>query len=136
MGRKAVSIKHLPVDNSKLSPSTGAAWMKNQSDEDKCIAFCHNPLHLGKLSENLLKSHQCLEKQCKYLHKYEQKGYWIRKKLINALKKKKKNGGRGCIIINQDKYLTSNLDRLYKVAMKEVELTGDQPPYIQYREYP
>ena len=107
------------------------AWMRDIPKEESKIAYCRYRKHLGGLSEKMMKQHKCLEKQCPFLQKYEQKRFWIRRKLISALKKKKKNG-YGFIMINENRYFTNDLDKLLRVAEKEVELTGGQPPLIKY----
>jgi len=113
------------------STKPNRTWMKGAPKEESRIAFCRYSKHFGNLSENLLKQHKCLEKQCPYLKKYEEKGFWIKRKITNALKKKNKKG-YGFIVINDDRYATDDFETLYRVAVKEVELTGGQPPLIEY----
>lgn len=51
----------------------------NQSEVteyNEIIGFCHNKLHKGHLTQKLIKQHECLEKQCKYLEKYTDKPFW------------------------------------------------------------
>lgn len=66
--------------------------LKNPPNEEHALGFCHNPNHYGYLSVKLLKRHECLRKQCHYLEKYLDKGYWVERERINAIKKAKKEG--------------------------------------------
>ena len=105
--------------------------MAGQPDVQNAIAFCHNPNHVGYLNESLMKKHECLEKQCIYFDKYEEKSYWIKRSIKQALKKLHKNDGMGCIIINDRKLLTDSFDKLYKVCQLEKDKTG-KVPFIGY----
>lgn len=40
------------------------------------IGFCHNVLHKGHLTKEILAKHECVRKECPYLEKYSEKGYW------------------------------------------------------------
>ena len=59
------------------------------------IGCCHNMLHPGKLTRQLLNGHNCLEKQCPFLEKYEDRPFWMayKKKLLakSVAKQQKKN---------------------------------------------
>lgn len=41
------------------------------------VGFCHIQTHPGKLTKNLLREHECLEKKCPFLEKYEDSPFWI-----------------------------------------------------------
>ena len=97
------------LNSTKLSRT----WMKGAPKDETRVAFCRYSKHFGNLSENL--------------RKYEEKSFWIKRKITNALKKKNKKG-YGFIVINDDRYATNDFGTLYRVAVKEVELTGGQPP--------
>ena len=40
------------------------------------IGCCHYMLHPGKLTKPLLRKHNCLEKKCPFLEKYEDRPFW------------------------------------------------------------
>jgi hypothetical protein len=42
---------------------------------ENIIGYCHNATHWGWLSKNLLKKHQCLEKECPFFEQANA-GYW------------------------------------------------------------
>lgn len=110
--------------------------MAGQPDAQNAIAFCHNPNHVGYLNENLMKKHECLEKQCIYLDKFEEKSYWIKRSIKQALRKLHKNDGMGYIVINERKFLTDSFDKLYKVCQLEKNKTGKVPAigYMQLQD--
>lgn len=43
----------------------------------RIVGCCHNALHPGKLTKQLLKQHDCLGKACRFSEKYEDAAYWI-----------------------------------------------------------
>ena len=43
----------------------------------RIVGCCHNALHPGKLTKQLLKQHDCLGKDCRFFEKYEDAAYWI-----------------------------------------------------------
>lgn len=43
----------------------------------RIVGCCHNALHPGKLTKQLLKQHDCLRKDCRFFEKYEDAAYWI-----------------------------------------------------------
>ena len=112
--------------------SRGNTWMNGQSNEKNAIAFCHNPKHVGYLNCSLMKNHRCLEKQCRYLQKYEEKEYWIKKSIKQALKKLRKHDDYGYIYINGEVHFTDNLDKLYRICKDELNKTG-KVPIVEYR---
>lgn len=106
-------------------------WMSNAPNKENAVAFCHSNGHKGYLDENMLKKHKCLEKQCPMLSKYEDRAYWIKRTIINEVKKLHKAGG-GCICIDGTKYRTDNIDRLYAVC-KRIKEKEKRIPEIKYR---
>ena len=42
----------------------------------RVVGCCHNLLHPGKMTKQLLKQHDCLGKNCRYFEKYESAEYW------------------------------------------------------------
>lgn len=62
-------------------------------DSDKIIGYCHNKIHCGALTKNIIKTHECLSKQCRHFEKYEGSPYWSRVKQsleAKALQKERK----------------------------------------------
>ena len=47
------------------------------SDSPRIIGFCHNSMHRGLLTVQLMKSHECITKECHYFEKYETSPYWL-----------------------------------------------------------
>lgn len=70
-------------------------YFKGQPSKEHAIGYCHNPKHMGYLSKNNLKNHKCLAKQCPYLHKYEEKQFWIDREKKKADKKARRMDERG-----------------------------------------
>jgi len=54
------------------------------------VAYCHYWRHKGFLGKNMMKQHQCLSKECKYLEKIESHSFWKRRRLRNLNKRKKR----------------------------------------------
>ena len=46
----------------------------------RIVGCCHNLLHPGKLTKQLLKQHDCLGKNCRYFEKYEAAEYWAERR--------------------------------------------------------
>lgn len=57
---------------------------------ENVIGCCHNLLHPGKLIKLLLREQKCLEKQCPFLEKYEDRPFWTayRKKQLTKIEAK------------------------------------------------
>ncbi len=68
----------------------GRNYMKGQPNKDNAIAFCHNIIHSGALSETMVRQHECIQKNCKYFEKNLENKYWARKESLNAAKKRDK----------------------------------------------
>lgn len=64
--------------------------LRGQPSKDKAVAYCHHPNHVGYLSPAIMKQHDCLNKQCKYLHIYEENPHWVEKARKNREKKFRK----------------------------------------------
>ena len=60
------------------------------------IGYCWYYMHRGYLNTKLMREHECLEKECKYLQKYETHPYWEEverekeKKRLRKIEKKKR----------------------------------------------
>ena len=131
MGRSRKSIKHKRYIKSGVLSRNGVAYMGGQTNKDNAIAYCHHAKHNGYLNEKLIKQHDCLNKRCPYLHKYEEKPYWIKRQIKSALKKYHKNNDQGYIMINGKAIKCDNIDWLYNFARDEM-LECDQIPEITY----
>lgn len=68
-------------------------FFNGQTRKDRAVGYCHNPKHMGFLSVKNLKLHKCLAKQCRYLHKYEDRQFWIDREKKKADKKARKKHG-------------------------------------------
>jgi hypothetical protein len=69
----------MPTNWGAIAPATARKskdYMKGQPCAKNTIAYCHNIRHLGALSKDMLKQHQCLQKNCKFLEKNEDHPYW------------------------------------------------------------
>jgi len=49
----------------------------NKVNMKNVIGYCHNIIHTGYISKNILKEHKCIEKQCLSFEKYNP-DYWAR----------------------------------------------------------
>ena len=61
-------------------------------DVPSIVGFCHNQQHKGFLTVTILNKHDCIEKNCHYLEKFEDYPFWIsyyRKKRAEEIKKTK-----------------------------------------------
>ena len=65
-------------------------FFKGQPTKENAVGYCHNPKHRGYLSKKNLKNHKCLAKECRYLHKYEDRQFWIDREKKKADKKARK----------------------------------------------
>ncbi len=91
------------------------------------VGYCHHKKHIGNLNEKKLKEHNCIEKECPYLEKYEDNKYWIKKKFKNPLKHYHKNSGRGGIKIAEKVYKTDDLDKLIVIYKNYLNDYGVHP---------
>lgn len=55
-------------------------------DTNSLVGYCHCSKHKGYVTVNLLKNHDCINKNCFYLEKFEDYPFWIH--LMNAQKTK------------------------------------------------
>ncbi|MBE5959761.1 MAG: hypothetical protein E7254_13015 [Lachnospiraceae bacterium] len=82
----------MPTNWGAIAPAfTGRKYMTGQPNKDNTVAFCHNIIHSGALSETMVKKHECIQKNCKYFEKNLENKYWARKESINAAKKMNKH---------------------------------------------
>lgn len=114
------------VDLPLPKTSRGNTWMSGQSSYENAVGFCHNAKHVGYLSKNLVKQHDCLGKHCKFLERYLDRAFWIKRDIINALKKKKKNAG-GSIYVDSVKMEKDDVDHILTYCMNQVRETGNVP---------
>lgn len=120
------------LKQSKKNPDKAAVdYFQHGASKENAIAYCHYRKHVGYLSPTLIQQHQCLEKQCPFLEKYELKSYWIKRDIIRILKKYHKNGDMGKICINGTQYLADDIDTLYNICRKHIDTTGEKP-LIEY----
>ena len=54
------------------------------------VGYCHLEGHPGKVSKRILKEHQCLEKKCPFLERYNANPYWAELQKEEARKRKDK----------------------------------------------
>ncbi|MDE6005014.1 MAG: hypothetical protein K2G88_06470 [Oscillospiraceae bacterium] len=52
----------------------------NHVNKEQIIGYCNYKLHRGALTEQLLKSHECIQKKCPYLKRLEDRKFWIKRK--------------------------------------------------------
>lgn len=82
----------MPTNWGAIAPATRRSrdYMKGQPKAKNTIAYCHNIRHLGALSKDMLKQHQCLQKNCRFLEKNEEHSYWDRRLRHKETKTKEK----------------------------------------------
>ena len=103
----------------------------NAPSKENAVGYCHCATHVGYLSPSLMKAHHCLEKQCPFLERHENKTFWIKRDVLNVVKKMNKNGRRGSISIAGTEYFTDNVDKLVSACLNYIALNGTKPT-IQY----
>ena len=59
-------------------------------ERGQIVGWCHNSLHKGALTKNILKSHDCLGKNCHFLVRNDQSPYWAQLELKKQSKEKRK----------------------------------------------
>ena len=64
-------------------------------DTKAIVGICHNLIHKGYVTVTLLNKHECIEKECPFLERFENYPFWIRytareKQKANIKKAKKK----------------------------------------------
>ena len=52
----------------------------NHVNKEQIIGYCNCKLHKGALTEQLLKSHECIQKKCPFLKKFDDRQFWIKRK--------------------------------------------------------
>lgn len=57
---------------------------------EKIVGCCHNAIHPGKMTEKMMKQHDCIGKQCRFFEKYEKSTYWLQQKQKQAEKANRK----------------------------------------------
>lgn len=76
--------------------------------KETVIGVCHNNIHKGILTVNLLKKHDCLGKNCTYLEKYKNKSYWHTLEKEEEEKNKRKIAKKENQVLEKDKKKTCN----------------------------
>ena len=109
-------------------------WLCGATTKDKAVGFCHHKEHVGYLSPNLVKQHDCIGKNCKYFNKYEDHPYWIRKQIVNAVKKYHKNSNSGHIRIEGEEYTTDNVDAMLSACKSMLSETGKVPEILYIKD--
>ena len=81
----------MPTNWGAIAPAfIGRNYMKGQPNKDNTIAFCHNIIHSGALSESMVKKHECIQKNCRFFEKNPENKYWARRESLSAAKKRDK----------------------------------------------
>ena len=108
-------------------------WLKQSCNKENAIGYCHHNMHKGYLSVAEARRHRCMEKQCRYFSKYEDRKYWMKKTVIKIIKKYKKYTD-GYILLNnrllqKEQY---DVDILYSMFVNEWKQTG-KIPTLEFR---
>ena len=81
----------MPTNWGAIAPAfIGRNYMKGQPNKDNTIAFCHNIIHSGALSESMVKKHECIQKNCRFFEKNLENKDWARRESLSAAKKRDK----------------------------------------------
>ncbi len=56
----------------------------------KIVGCCHNLIHPGKLTRELMEEHDCLGKNCKFFEKYRESTYWVAEENRKRQKERRK----------------------------------------------
>lgn len=75
-------------------------------DVPSIVGFCHNQQHKGFLTVRILNKHDCIEKNCHYLERFEDYPFWIsyyRKKRAEELKRVKLKHKKEQAKLHEDK---------------------------------
>lgn len=64
-------------------------FMKGQPNKENTVAYCRYYKHLGALSKTMVRQHECIQKNCKYLEKLDN-SYWHGRSCYTANKKREK----------------------------------------------
>lgn len=95
-------------------------------DTKAIVGFCHYIIHKGYVTVTLLQKHECLEKKCPYLEKFENYPFWAkyeaREKQKASIKRAKKNRLRQ--EKNQKEKADRKMDSLKNAAQKLSDKLG------------
>ena len=87
------------------------------------VGYCWCDLHPGFLTTPLLKSHECLQKGCPFLERFEDKDFWKQRAKTKESKNKNKAKNKlKDVILDRFRELTSELENF---AVCSVELSGN-----------
>ena len=105
-----------------------AKYMEHQPSERHAVAYCHSPEHKGYLSPNIIRRHNCLDKQCTSFEKLPGKAFWYKRRIKNCLKKIHR-GGKGMLLINGREFHpdSMHIDQLAGICLSEYVKTGEEP---------
>ena len=67
-------------------------FIEHQGDGTIPCGYCWSKKHRGYLSVEILQRHQCLQKQCNCLQKYENHKFWKKREMRRLMKSAMKNG--------------------------------------------
>ena len=100
---------------------------KHSPSKKNAVGYCKNVNHQGLISESQLKDHECLSKHCSYLVKYTKHPFWVRRDLIDLIKKYKKNNRTGAIMIGSKLYKGDDLCYYMIVCENYIKEYGRRP---------
>lgn len=90
------------------------------------VGKCHNKLHKGYLTVELLRKHQCIEKNCVFIEKFEDYPFWKKyrnqqqqKLALKTAKKTKKQNE-----VRQQEQLREKMETLRIQAQKYADING------------
>lgn len=95
---------------------------------DTIAGKCHNSTHEGYLTGNLMKKHQCLEKQCWHFEKFENSPYWIHIKNKQIQDEKAKAKWRAEV--------QQKRERVAKVERKSNSIKETAENYVRDNDFP
>lgn len=113
----------------ELIPTTTIKGERIIAKRKTIIGYCHNQIHRGSITVKLLQEHSCLEKECPFLQKLEDRPFWANLNQQNAEKaKNKKNAKR------QRKWLAlekARMEEVTKTLQAEATSVGEGMEVIQ-----
>lgn len=116
--KNGIQFRRVPMINGSFS----------RIETQALVGICHNPIHKGYLSVTLLKKHDCINKGCRYLEKFEDYPYWVRQRSIETEKNKRKEEIRQAQQeqADQQKKLNQKMETLRTTAQEIANELGYQ----------
>lgn len=71
--------------------------ISHRVDTRSVVGYCHCSKHKGYLNITLLKSHDCIKKECVYLEKFEDYPFWIQYMNLQKQKERRKRAKKHSI---------------------------------------